>query len=308
KDLDQLACVLEAAEIGAVVDDLLREGAAEAWYRHGLSGGRGVEGDSGEDGAGCTLGERNFDLLAVFEATGQVGQAGDVRLDRKAAGGGNGVVDAVPAPHSIQARVLDGADDVDQKAGRRGHVRGRCGSRRVRRRRVWPGGAGGVCVRARDRAATQQHRKGDGKEPLPARDESDVIAHGLEARACVGGSKPSLLRPRVRAGWFRGKDSNLRSRIQSPLPYLLATPERLPGGRGRLAPVDARSRLQSMQNASVAPAGYAKGTAGVGSVGENRASGPSRGRHDGVWRLSISGRGLDGHGDRQRPGDGGSVC
>ena len=109
-------------------------------------------------------------------------------------------------------------------------------------------------------------------------------------------------------GWFRGKDSNLRSRIQSPLPYLLATPERLPGGRGRLAPVDARSRLQSMQNASVAPAGYAKGTAGVGSVGENRASGPSRGRHDGVWRLSISGRGLDGHGDGQRPGDGGSVC
>ena len=28
------------------------------------------------------------------------------------------------------------------------------------------------------------------------------------------------------ANWFRGKDSNLRSRIQSPLPYLLATPER----------------------------------------------------------------------------------
>ena len=28
------------------------------------------------------------------------------------------------------------------------------------------------------------------------------------------------------SGWFRGKDSNLRSRIQSPLPYLLATPEK----------------------------------------------------------------------------------
>src|SRR6267378_8321414 len=28
------------------------------------------------------------------------------------------------------------------------------------------------------------------------------------------------------SSWFRGKDSNLRSRIQSPLPYLLATPDR----------------------------------------------------------------------------------
>src|SRR5947209_19806431 len=55
KDLDQLACVLEAAEIGAVVDDLLGEGACEAGYHLELIERRCVEADSGEDGAGCTL-------------------------------------------------------------------------------------------------------------------------------------------------------------------------------------------------------------------------------------------------------------
>src|SRR6266481_1349633 len=43
------------------------------------------------------------------------------------------------------------------------------------------------------------------------------------------GRKPWLLRGARGNDWFRGKDSNLRSRIQSPLPYLLATPEKLPG-------------------------------------------------------------------------------
>src|SRR5260370_804955 len=50
-----------------------------------------------------------------------------------------------------------------------------------------------------------------------------------EAMARARERKPCLLTVSRAIGWFRGKDSNLRSRIQSPLPYLLATPERLPG-------------------------------------------------------------------------------
>src|SRR5712664_894977 len=90
---------------------------------------------------------------------------------------------------------------------------------------------GGRCIEvgSSHRADPKQHREGEGKERLPAWNQAEVVAHAGEARTRAWERKPSLLRVSRAAGWFRGKDSNLRSRIQSPLPYLLATPERLPG-------------------------------------------------------------------------------
>src|SRR5207302_8222766 len=71
-----------------------------------------------------------------------------------------------------------------------------------------PGPRRAAKARARGRNASSRARNGGGRAWLEARKEASK-------------SKPSLL-----SAWFPGKDSNLRSRIQSPLPYRLATRER----------------------------------------------------------------------------------
>src|SRR5437899_1967228 len=80
--------------------------------------------------------------------------------------------------------------------------------RRLRPRRLRAGGAA-----PEPGAASNQARNSRGR------------ASPGEARTLAKRLKASLLSG-ARDGWFRGKDSNLRSRIQSPLPYLLATPEK----------------------------------------------------------------------------------
>src|SRR4029077_21153829 len=81
EDVDELAGVLKTAEIGSVVDDVLRERAGEAGNDLELFDGREVEVGSGDDScASSALGIWNFDLLAVFEAAREVGEARDVRI------------------------------------------------------------------------------------------------------------------------------------------------------------------------------------------------------------------------------------
>src|SRR5713226_6672580 len=81
EDVDELAGVLKSAEVGAVVDDVLGERAREAWNDLELFGGGEVEVDSGDDCPACgALRVWNFYLLAVFQAAGEVGEAGDVRV------------------------------------------------------------------------------------------------------------------------------------------------------------------------------------------------------------------------------------
>src|SRR5260370_3949955 len=117
QDLDELACVLKSAEVRAVVDDVLRERAGEAWNDLELFERGAVEIGPDEDGcAGGALRERDLDLLAVLKAAGQVGKARDVGFHGQAAGGGDGVVNAISAAHPVQAGVFDRADDVAQEA------------------------------------------------------------------------------------------------------------------------------------------------------------------------------------------------
>src|SRR4029077_1716017 len=79
EDVDELAGFLKTAEIGSVVDDVLRERAREAGNDLELFDRGEVEVGSGDDSCACSaLGRWNFDLLAVFEAGGQVGVAGGV--------------------------------------------------------------------------------------------------------------------------------------------------------------------------------------------------------------------------------------
>src|SRR5712691_11116707 len=233
QDVDQLACVLKSAEVRAVVDDVLSERACEAWNDLELVERGTVEvGPDQDGGAGGALRERDFDLLAILQAAGQVGKARDVCFHGQSAGGGDGVVNAIPALHPVKAGVLDRADHVDQEAGRSRDVDVACGCcggclRGGRRAGVCAGRC--VDVGCDHPADPEQHRKGEGEEGFPAGNQAEVVAHAGEARARAHGGKPSLLRVSRAIGWFRGKDSNLRSRIQSPLPYLLATPESLPG-------------------------------------------------------------------------------
>src|SRR5260370_804954 len=91
QDLDELACVLKSAEVRAVVDDVLRERAGEAWNDLELFERGAVEIGPDEDGcAGGALRERDLDLLAVLKAAGQVGKARDVGFHGQAAGRGYG--------------------------------------------------------------------------------------------------------------------------------------------------------------------------------------------------------------------------
>src|SRR4029077_14337089 len=99
------------------------------------------------------------------------------------------------APHWIEARVLDRADDVDQEPGRCGHVCVRGGGSRVLYRLAWFSGAGRVRVGAGDGAGAEKQGERYGMELLPARNEGEVVAHCCcEARPRNRVRKPCLLR------------------------------------------------------------------------------------------------------------------
>src|SRR5260370_38494119 len=81
EDVDELAGVLKSAEVGTVVDDVLGERASEAWNDLELFDGGEVEVGSGDDCPACrALRVWNFYLLAVFQAAGEVGDAGYVTV------------------------------------------------------------------------------------------------------------------------------------------------------------------------------------------------------------------------------------
>ena len=127
----------------------------------------------------------------------------------------------------------------------------------------------------------------------------------LEARWRAGKGEPSLLRraPALE-GKFRRKDSNLRSRIQSPLPYPLATPERLPG-RLMVTAVEIwdLAALQSMQNTLIGLIRDLWPVVGVPSSSESRTSFAASGVDCRLRCLPLSGRTSRRNRDPQRPGD-----
>src|SRR5260370_38090025 len=73
QDLDELTCILKSAEVRAVVDDVLREHACNAWNDLELVERGRVEVGPDQDGcAGGALRERDLDLLAILQAAGRV--------------------------------------------------------------------------------------------------------------------------------------------------------------------------------------------------------------------------------------------
>src|SRR5439155_12774117 len=219
QDLDELAGVLKAAEVGAVVDALLSEGLGESRQSLQLFEGRLVEAGADDHGAGRCLGKRDLDLLAILEAACQVGQPRGVDVSAESARGRDGVENAIAARQAVQTGILHRAEHVHQEPwlGRdiEGGVVGGSG------RRVGCGGRHVIYVRADRDGKTKRDRGGEEDEPLPTWHQSKTNRHGPSlGRGAEHGN------PACKKAWFPGKDSNLRSRIQSPLPYRLATRER----------------------------------------------------------------------------------
>src|SRR5207247_10992587 len=115
QDLDQLARVLEAAEVGAVIDAFLREGGGEAGDGLELLERRLVEVDARDHRPRRRLRERDLDLLPVAQPSGVVGQLRRVGVGAQAARSGDGVEDAVAAGQAVEAWVLYRPDDVNQQ-------------------------------------------------------------------------------------------------------------------------------------------------------------------------------------------------
>src|SRR5207249_7090779 len=195
----------------------------------------------------------------------------------------DGVINAVAALHAIEARMVDRPDDVDQQSGRRWHVEVL---------EAWELHAAGRLVRLRvfvhgsECAESYQDGERDDQHPAAARNQADWIAHAADARGAPSWQELCLLRAE-----FRGKDSNLRSRIQSPLPYHLATAERAATVPRKARATDWR---RDLRRASV-----------VGSFDEV-PDGLYRGSRElraarCMCRLPLSGRTGPGHRQRQRP-------
>src|SRR2546423_2814553 len=96
KHVDQLADVLKAAEVGAVVDDLLRKSRGESRHHLELVDGRGVEVGAGDDHRPrSALREGHLDLFPVLQTAGHVRQSRGVRVRGQPTCCGDGVVNAI---------------------------------------------------------------------------------------------------------------------------------------------------------------------------------------------------------------------